>query len=256
MFSRRILATAVLIAATVPSVALAQPNSGGGPSGGDSDYCQTLKDRAQRYNDIAGDTRQPVRVRAFYKGQARIAIIKAREAGCSWASAPAIVAADRTGVQPASTAATSRSRSSFSRLNRRYRKFHQRLRRQRGASSTSFRIAAGPTTTTPTAVPKAVFVKATTTGNDKQDDYCSKAADMITDAMDSGDAASSNGDQVGYEAWYDLADHMIDVATANGCRFTAITHGSVTVPQARLQPAASPGAPSPEPATGQRGTQR
>jgi hypothetical protein len=237
MFSRRILTTAVLIAATVPSVALAQPNSGGGPSGGDSDYCQTLKDRAQRYNDIAGDTRQPVRVRAFYKGQARVAIIKAREAGCAWASPPAIVAADRTGVQPASTRATSRSRSSFSRLNRRYRAFHQRMRRQGGSSSTSFRIAAGPTTTTPADAPRVVFVKATTTGNTKQDDYCSKAADMITDALDSGDDASHSGDQAGYEAWYDLADHMIDVSTANGCRFTAITHGSTPVtPQAQTSP--------------------
>jgi hypothetical protein len=217
MHARKTLIAAVvaLAAATAsPAVAGAQPNTGSG--GSDSSYCQTLRERIQRYNDLAHDMSLPQSVRAFYATRAQITLIHAREANCGWAAiqagggtageaTPAGPATRAAGTAPSNTARTTRRRAAFRTLNRRLR-----VR----ASRTTTGMPSGGN------VPSGVaFIKANPTGNPSQDDYCRKAADLIADAERQGDQATADNHPQDADAWYELADYMIDVATQNGCRF-------------------------------------
>lgn len=210
---RLVLTVIALLAATAlaPAAAGAAPNQGTG--GSDSDYCSVLRDRLQRYHDIAADTRQPARVRDFYRGRAAYVLYVARNAGCSWAS-PAAVVSGATAPQSAATA---------SRLAR----FERLTLPRRTARAATHRRAATGTGRPPVTQPATVAaVKAHPTGNAKDDAYCAAVSRLIDEAHAEGDNAALNGDQASADAWYELADTYIDRATQNGCRFVfAITAG-------------------------------
>lgn len=203
---------AIAIGASVPAVAPAAPNQGGGTTG-DSAYCKGLRDRAQRFNDIAQDARQPKRVRDFYYNRARVVIEVARHAGCAWATVQAVQGSPQSGststrttvAGPARrTARTTRTRQSFTAIEQRHRAkrtVSRDLVKRVGKGSTTFRVSA------------------TTTGDPKQDSYCSGVAELVTDAELQGDTALGNGQDESAAEWYGLSEYMIDVASRNGCRF-------------------------------------
>lgn len=213
MFSTR-TATAAFIALAIgagsPAVASAAPNQGGGTSS-DSAYCKGLRDRAQRFNDIAQDTSQPKSVRAFYRNRAMVVLDAARRAGCGWATFQAAQSgpterAERTGTGPATrTARTTKTRQSFTTVEKR-----RKARR-----------LVGKGTVKPSGGAGVVYAKvsAAQTNDPKLNSYCNAVADLINDAEAQGDHAAGNGDSSGAQEWWDLSEHMIDVSTGNGCRF-------------------------------------
>lgn len=201
-----VLALALAATAVTPAVSGAQPNQGGGS--GDSDYCKTLRDRLQRYHDIATDTAQPKGVRDFYRARANVLLMTARKAGCTWAAR--VSAGAGVATAPPETAATTRQRARFDRLAAPRRGF------ARGAQ----RRAAGGTTQAPPSQPSVAAIKAHPTGNSQQDEYCAAVGQLIDEAEREGDNAALRGDEASADAWYDLADEFIDRATQNGCRFT------------------------------------
>jgi hypothetical protein len=104
MSRRIVLFIAAVAVLALPSTSLAKPAGGGG--GGDTGYCQTLKDRKDLYSDIANDKSEPPKVRAFYATKARGAASTAISEGCKWTKPPA--AAKGRGDKPpvGGTAAT------------------------------------------------------------------------------------------------------------------------------------------------------
>lgn len=197
--------------AIAPAASHAAPNNGGGPSSSDSELCKTLHDRLKRYNDLANDASQPKNVRAYYKGRAFNVLDRARRAGCSWAAiqGQALTPVSQPGDAAATEAARKTRRATFDRLTT------ARGKQQRSGK----RRAAGAGTPVPTTQTTVSEIKATTTGNQQQDEYCAGVAKLVADAEAEGDRAVINGDQAGADAWYDLADYFIDQATQNGCRF-------------------------------------
>ncbi|MBJ7330594.1 MAG: hypothetical protein JHC95_11910 [Solirubrobacteraceae bacterium] len=161
-----------MAAAAVPAVSGAAQNTGSGPAG-NSELCNTLRDRMQRYHDISTDPTQPKNVRDFYKYRARNTLDRARAAGCGWAAVQAKQQTTGGGRVPQATVSVS-------------------------------------------------AIKATTTGNQQQDEYCAGVAKLIQDAWDQGDRQIGLGNDAEAQAWYDLAEDFIDRATQNGCRFTAL----------------------------------
>ncbi len=208
--------TALLLtvaAAAVPAAASAQPNTGSGT--GDSDYCRTLKNRAQYYNDLAHNPNLPKGVRDFYSTRAQIVLIHARQAGCQW-SARAVQAAPAADVD--ATAVSSRTATARS-----------KYRSAENARKANKRVASSGTTTSNTNTTVA-RVKASPTGNGKLDSYCSAVADLITDAENQGDEASINNHDQDAAEWYELADHMTYTSTKNGCTFTAAKRAPQSTP--------------------------
>lgn len=206
-----VLVIAITATAISPAVSSAAPNNGGGPSSSDSEFCKTLFDRLKRYNDLANDASQPKNVREYYKGRAFNVLDRARRAGCSWAAiqGQALTTVSQPGDAAATEAARKTRRAAFDRLTT------ARGRQQRSGK----RRAAGVGTRVPTTQTTVSAIKATSTGNQQQDEYCAGVAKLVADAEAEGDRAVINGDQAGADAWYDLADYFIDQATQNGCRF-------------------------------------
>lgn len=207
-----LLAIGLAGTAIAPSASHAAANNGGGPSSSDSEFCKTLFDRLKRFNDLANDASQPKAVRQYYKGRAVNVLDRARRAGCGWAAiqGQAVTTVSQPGDAAATEAARKTRRATFDRLTT------ARGRQQRSGK----RRAAGVGTPVPTTTKTTVSeLKATTTGNQQQDEYCAGVAKLVAEAEAEGDRAVLNGDQASADAWYDLADYFIDQATQNGCRF-------------------------------------
>jgi hypothetical protein len=213
-FRRSVLVLAAVAATAAPSAAIAADNGSTGT--GDSDICQTLLDRVKRYHAISKDKSESQAVRNYYAAQAQLALFQAKRNNCSWVAISAghlpaavggLAIADQV-LTPKAPAAAVRVKGTFDRLDR-----ARKARR-------SARIAGGAGGTRPTAGATVSATKANPTGNPSQDEYCSKAAELIDEAYDAGDAAYGSGDEAGGDAWYDLANEFVARATANGCRFT------------------------------------
>ena len=67
-------------------------------------------------------------------------------------------------------------------------------------------------------------IRATTTGNQQQDEYCRGVAELIEQAEREGDAASISGDHQGAAEWHALAEYYLERATRNRYRFTLLRH--------------------------------
>ena len=67
-------------------------------------------------------------------------------------------------------------------------------------------------------------IKATTTGNQQQDEYCRGVAALIDEAVKEGDDAWASGDSQGAAEWWALAEYYLERATRNGCRFMNLRH--------------------------------
>jgi hypothetical protein len=76
-------------------------------------------------------------------------------------------------------------------------------------------------------------IRATTTGNQQQDEYCRGVAALIDEAMQAGDDAWFSGDKQGAAEWWALAEYYLERATRNGCRFMNLRHrpGAIRPPQ-------------------------
>lgn len=96
-------AAVALAAAALPAASHAKP--AGQSGGGNSGYCQTLKDRKDLYNKIANDKSEPPKVREFYAGKARGAASTAISEGCSWTKPQAAKRGGGKGTPPAAGAA-------------------------------------------------------------------------------------------------------------------------------------------------------
>ena len=222
---RRTLAALAAVAslAAAPTAALAADN-GSGPTSDNSEICNKLLDRMKRYHAISKDRSQPKAVRDYYASQAEIALIRAKDHGCSFVAinaghGPGVVGANEVTdlvATPVAPAASVKVKAKFDRL--------QSARSARRSA----RIAGGSTTgTVPKAGVKLASIKASPTGNQNQDAYCAEAAKLIDEAFSEGDAAFASGDHEGAQAWWDLAYDFIDRATQNGCRFTAGIRGKL-----------------------------
>ncbi len=208
-----ILAIGLAGTAIAPAASHAAANNGGGPSSSDSEFCKTLFDRLKRYNDLANDASQSKKVREYYKGRAINVLDRARRAGCSWAAiqGQAVTTVSQPGDAAATEAARKTRRATFDRLTT--------ARGKQKRSSKRRAAGAGAGTPVPTTQTTVSELKATSTGNQQQDEYCAGVAKLVEEAESEGDRAVINGDQAGADAWYDLADYFIDQATQNGCRF-------------------------------------